>query len=563
MSHPIKQWIVLFPLAGATLLALTACKPGTERSGDAGLAVAAGTAEDAADGPAAADARPPNILFLITDDQFKDMMNFYPEGKGKNLTPHTDRLAAEGTVMTRQYVTSPVCTPSRFACLTGLYPSRSTAKDFEDSTARAEGQTVVQWNAFISDEASTMPHKFQEAGYFTGLVGKNHVIETPGWRRPAWDADPGDPDTMALLERNRSLQVAAAKKAGFEYAASLYFNNPVENGVKELAVHNLDWIAQGALEFLDQAGERPFFLYLATTIPHGPGEAERSWQADRRMTADGVLDEPLAVLPGKETIPPRLMEAGVRGYQKENLLWQDDLVGAVLDKLEANGQLEHTIIVYFNDHGQKAKGTLYEGGVHGESVLWRQGGFPLGATCAEPVSNVDFAPTLLDLAGLAYDPAEFDGRSFAPVLMGAEARERDSLYFEIGYVRGILMDGWKYIALRYPEPATNMSREEREAILTQFNKEQVRKSRPVYTEDPMQPFSHVMLIPGGGDAEHMSMGKYPAFYAADQLYDLSADPDEQKNLASDPAQAAKLAEMKIELQKHLATLPGTFGELKK
>ena len=67
---------------------------------------------------AAAEAKRPNVLFLITDDQFKDMMNWLPEGKGKNLTPNTDRLAAEGTVMLRQYVTSPVCTPSRYACLT-------------------------------------------------------------------------------------------------------------------------------------------------------------------------------------------------------------------------------------------------------------------------------------------------------------------------------------------------------------------------------------------------------------------------------------------------------------
>ena len=131
---------------------------------------------------AADEQKRPNVLFLITDDQFKDMMNWLPEGKGKNLTPNTERLAKEGTIMLRQYVTSPVCTPSRYSCLTGLYPSRSTSPHFLSSTEQAGGQTVVQWNAFITDEKTTMPRKFREAGYFTGIVGKNHVIDTPGIR---------------------------------------------------------------------------------------------------------------------------------------------------------------------------------------------------------------------------------------------------------------------------------------------------------------------------------------------------------------------------------------------
>ena len=505
-------------------------------------------------------AKRPNILFFITDDQFKDMMNWLPEGAGQNLTPETDRLAAGGTVMARQYVTSPVCTPSRYACLTGQYPSRSTEKSFVRTTKQNGGQAVVQWNTFIRPGQLCLPSKLREAGYFTGFVGKNHVVDSE-YQSPGWKADPLDEKTKSLLAENARRQAETVKSIGFDFAASLYHNNPAENGVQALASHNLDWIAKGALDFLSQTGDKPFFLYLATTVPHGPAEPDRSWNADRRITSEGLTAEPLAVLPDKSTFKDRLKAAGIKGSQKENLLWMDDLLAAVVNKLKETGQLDNTIILYFNDNGQKAKGTIYDGGVHCESFVWRQGGFPAGHICEVPVSNIDFAPTLLDLAGVKYDPSDFDGRSFAPVLMGEKPADRP-LFFELGYVRGVRLGDWKYIALRYPKNATEMTVEKRQAALEEFNADQERKGRPVYTRDPMKPFSHVMLVPGGGDAEHMSMESYPGFYDADQLYNIAEDPDEQHNLAGEPAHNQKLEEMKKLLQKQLADLPGTFGEIK-
>jgi len=513
-------------------------------------------------GQGEAQSRPPNVIFFITDDQYKEDMNFLPQGQGKNLTPNTDRLAAEATIMTRQYVVSPVCTPSRFSCLTGLYPSRSTCQLFLSETRKHGGQTVVQWNTFLTPKEKSLPERFRKAGYFTGIVGKNHVIDTPAWKKPKWDADPGAPGTKELLESNRQAQEKAAQGVGFNFAASLYFNNPTENGVKALASHNLDWIAEGTRNFLQQAGDRPFFLYLATTIPHGPQEPNRSWKADRRITADGLRSEPLALLGNPASLEERLQKAGLAGKKKENLLWLDDLVGFVLKELEAKGELTNTVILYFNDHGQRSKGTLYEGGVHGESFVWRPGGFPVGRTCDALVSNVDFAPTLLDLCQISYEAADFDGRSFVPQLMGKAGEPDPPMYFELGFVRAIGQGPWKYIALRYPKNVENMSVEERREALAEFNQEQERKGRPVYTQDPAQPFSHISAIPGGGDAEHLSMGKYPGFYDRDQLYDLSQDADEQKNLAKDPSQVSRLGEMKAELIKVLGRLPGTFGELK-
>ncbi|BCX49813.1 hypothetical protein HAHE_37210 [Haloferula helveola] len=554
LIHPL-----LIPLLAA--LFVSACgkpKDGTET-------VKAGSDS----GPeAVAGSKRPNILFLITDDQFKQHMNWMPEGrqangKFRNFTPNTDRLADHATVFDRQYVTSPVCTPSRFAVLTGMYPSRSMAGVFLDRQRELGGQTSVEWNTFITEGMPTLPKLLRDAGYRTGIVGKNHVVEVNGMDKPEWLAKADDPAMLKVLRENYDKQLDAIHEAGFEFGASLYYDNPDFIGVKALASHNLDWIAKGALDFLDEKDERPFFLYCAVTIPHGPGEPERSYKADPRITALGMLDEPLDVLPPRETLEPRLEEAGVPAkWGRPNLLWLDDMVGALVTKLEETGQLENTIIVYFNDHGQEAKGTIYEGGVHSEGFISHNGPFPVGKRTDALVSNLDFAPTLLELADVSPGDARFDGESIVPVLKGDKEQVHESLFFELGFVRGVIQGDWKYIALRYPEPVAGMSVEKRQQVLDRFNENQKRRGRPVYTENPRTPFSHVQAIPGGGDAEHMSIGKYPAFYDQDQLYNLAEDPKEQRNLAGDSRYAAKLDELKMALQAHLKEMPGPFGDLK-
>ena len=505
----------------------------------------------------------PNFIFFITDDQFKDMMNWLPQGEGQNLTPHTDKLATEGTVVNYMYATSPVCTPSRFACLTGKFPSRSTSTRFTGKMKANDGQAVVEWNTFITEQdENTLPKILQRNGYTTGITGKNHVIEAEGIKLAEWDSDPTDPKVKAQLLRNAKVLEEACHAAGFDYAKNMYDNNPSHNGVKALLAHNMDWVTQGAVNFLELHHEDPFFLYVATTTPHGPVDDARSWQADPHITPEGLLEEIPTVQPARDTLPKRLKEAGIKGWQKENLLWMDDGVGAIMTKLEEVGQLDNTIFVYFNDHGQKSKGTVYDGGVHSEAFFWRKGGFPEGDTTNAMLSNVDFAPTILDYAGIEFDPEIFDGVSFKPVLEGDKEYSRTSAYYELGYVRGIRKGDFKYIALRYPESVQNMSLEERQKRLDRFNASQIRRGKEVYTEDPMAPFSHIQLIPGGGDAEHPAMSQYPAFYDADQLYNIARDPREQVNLASNPEYAEKLKEMKAALTAKLETLPGTFGELK-
>ena len=502
-----------------------------------------------------AEGKRPNILFIITDDMYPWQMNFMPEGEGRNYTPNIDRLADEGTVMRGQYVSSTVCTPSRYSVITGRYASRSQDPGFVAELDRL-GQTHVQWNTFVDPEREkTVANRLQEAGYRTGFVGKDHMILTRGYSKLGLSSDPDDPAVQATMQANAEASRAALQAAGFDYVGRVYHNNPDFNGSMELAVHNQDWVTEGALEFLRAQDERPFFLYFATTIPHGPTAPERSWKADRRATPEGWLEQPPEVQPDAASIARRARENDVEG--RETIIWIDDALGALLNQLDAIGELDDTVIFFFNDHGQSAKGSVYQGGAYNPSLAWRRDGWPVGAESEALVSNIDFAPTMLELAGAAR-PGDMDGVSFLPLLEGRAEKIRDALYFEMGYTRGVLQDGYKYIALRYPPSIAKLSREERQANLDHMNDNLRERGRPIHNEDPMAPFGHLMPVPGGHDAEQGAVKAYPHYYDPDQLYDLSKDPNEQNNLWGQPGQAERQEAMQDLMESFLLTLPGRF-----
>ena len=271
------------------------------------------------------------------------------------------------------------------------------------------------------------------------------------------------------------------------------------------------------------------------------------------------------LLLSQEEIKQRLEDSGIdlpendfKYNSKANLLWLDDALAALNEKLEKLGIAENTIIFFFNDHGQNAKGTIYQGGVRNPSLVWKKGGFATGDDAFTRVSNIDFAPTILDMAGVDYSEDTFDGKSFLPVLNGDPDPIHESLYFEMGYTRGILKGDMKYLALRYPEKAQNMSLKERKKRLERLNSNLRRRGYEPMTEDPTEPFSHNSLIPGGGHAEHKSTGEKPNYYDHDQLYNIHKDPMELHNLAEDPAYDQELKQMQDELRDYIDELPGHF-----
>ena len=513
----------------------------------------------------------PNIIFFIADDMYPWMFNNTSDGRTedgnpKNLTPAIDRLAKEGVWLENMTVVSPVCTPSRYNSLTGMYASRATNESFIGFTEINDNQTVIQWNSYIvPGKQETMGTYFQNLGYKTGFVGKNHIVEShsqvgEGEAMPDLQADPTDPKVKAGLEyRYKELQ-KDVMNCGFDYADKLYHNNPNWLGIRALAYQNMDWVAEGGVEFIKKYKEDPFLLYVATTLPHGPLDPEHSWKADRRITPMGILENAPDVLPKPPvaSLKNRIKEAGLEGQNRENLLWLDDAVGALFKQLEREGVLDNTIVVFFNDHGQNSKGTLYEGGINSQAFIWKKGGFKVGNVLETPISNVDFLPTLLDLVGATKDLDKFDGASFKSALEGKTHKGRTSMYHELGYARAVVKDGFKYYAVRYPKWATDFTLKQRKDTLAKYSKFRESFGEHAISTDPTAAYGQLEMVPGGGGAENAAYRTMPNFSDPDQFYDLKNDPKEAHNLINDPKFANKIKDLKAELKKYIDNLPGKF-----
>ncbi|MBT3374094.1 MAG: sulfatase-like hydrolase/transferase [Lentisphaerae bacterium] len=507
------------------------------------------------------ESRRPNVLFIITDDQKLDAFGFI---RKKALTPNIDRLAAEGVYFSRGYVSSSVCTPSRYTCLTGQYASRAQSENFRRATT-VEGQTSVQWNVDLLPNQLTLPKMLQQAGYVTGIAGKWHNGGGRSWRRPNKEvkrnADPADPETAAILQEGQEALHEHVKSCGFNYAAGVNLGNFGAHVCRELRVHNQDWITKGALDFIEQNRTRPFFLYMATSLMHGPSPL-KSLNADPRLTHAGVLKEPLRVQPSRQSVSDRAKAAGI-SEKLAPATWLDDGIGAVLKRLDELGLTEDTLVVFLNDHGvEQGKGSCYEGGVRTPIIIRWPGRIRPGTSKAL-IQNIDFAPTILDACGVT-PPAgmDLDGKTLMPLLTRKAEMLRDSLYFEIGYTRAVCTDRWKYLAFRIP-PSKELTLEQRKEALARYAAQKKRREDKTIKNRPEEPLSH-MGYPGGQNTERGNAIKRYAgvYYDRDQLFDLETDPGETKNLAADPAHAEQLAAMKALLTQHLQRVPGTFAELK-
>ncbi len=514
----------------------------------------------------------PNVLIIFTDDLDFDEVGAYnplaypsstadlaasgrarkPRSSVPPLTPNINRLIGESMDFTQMRMVTTVCTPSRYSLLTGQFCSRSRSLQEKWPVS---GPACVEFNTDILPGQWDLPRALHDAGYTTGIVGKWHLTETRNSdlvvSPPISDytGKPNGPQDPALPENADRVRAAYGRavkylhdEIGWDYASSIYMTNASQLGLpKPLWEHesNMEWFTAGALKFLDQqkGGTKPFFLYFAPNIPHGGG-GDRFARADPRATPEGLVDWHLGVQPWREDVLRRVQEAGA---DNPWATWLDDGIGAILKKLDDLGLAENTIVIFSSDQQSRGKWTCYEGARVPFTVRW-PGHVREGSRCDVPLAGIDVAPTLLELCGAPLPPATqaiVDGLSFAPCLTGGTVAARPVL-IEMGFGRAVVSDGWKYIAIRFPE-------EMAEALRQKGGK-----------------FSSLVkpLREGKKSGEEASTDRFPNFADPDQLYDLKADMLEQHNLANDPEHAGKLAEMKKLLADALAPLPHVFGEFK-
>lgn len=504
--------------------------------------------------------RKPNVLFIITDDQELDSFGFI---KKKALTPNIDRLAAEGVYFSRGYVSSSVCTPSRYSCLTGRYASRSQVGKFTRNITE-EGQTWVHWNADLAQSEANVAKILRANGYVTGIVGKLHGFELPGHHKSInRHADPNDPNVIRLLRQDQKRFADELEKHGFDYAAHLHRGN-LGSGRSiplPLCQHAPEWTATAAIDFIEQNRDRPFYLFYATTLLHGPNPLD-SLKSDPRISEEGYLRKAPQAQPARETVLKRVKEAGIPEHLAP-ATWLDDNIGALLGKLDELGIADNTLVILFNDHGvEGGKGTLYEGGVH-TPIIMRYPARIRPQSCDELIQNIDFVPTILSACGISVSPEmHVDGMDLMPLLLGDMGQTRDSLFCEIGYTRAVVTKKHKYIAFRVP-PSRWISREDNLKAMREAAQKTPGKESALAV-NPEGRITHIHRFPGGDGTELGNGLKHYRrhYFDADQLYCLTSDPGEQENLASRPENQGLMKDLQATLAQYLARAPGTFAEFK-
>jgi len=482
----------------------------------------------------------PNIIVFITDDQDKHSIGAYG---GNSLTPNLDRMAREGMVFHQAYVTSTVCTPSRYSFLTGRYAGRSYCRRYQDEFPTGQ-QGFPSFNVELEQDNMNVGAVLQKSGYATGYVGKFHVgpeIKRPeeyerlGLKYVPKDAPVNDENTAAFRHNERWYR-RYLKKKGFSWTKNIYWGN-LQNPFNH---HNPEWTIDAALEFIDENKNGPFYLHYCTTLTHGPDKSWSDSMKHPRVSGEGMLDEIPNVMTDRKTLLKRLQDKGLDPEQGHAGYTQvDDSIGAILKKLDELGIAENTLIVFTSDHGSNMKGSLYN--IDGINVPWIMRwpvAMKAGAECDELVQSIDLAPTFFDLAGAAIpDKYVMDGRSLKPLFAGGKPDQwRDHLYFEVGYGRAVCTKDFKYIALRYPK--------ERIA--------QIKKARPETLPKLMAYIGRM----GIGTRGAQNRG----FFDYDQLYNVKRDAKERRNLAGNPDYGKTLAEMQKMLRKDLKSFGRPFGE---
>lgn len=455
----------------------------------------------------------PNFLFVMTDDHVTRAMSCY--GNTILKTPQFDRLAAEGVRFENAFCTNSLCAPSRATVLTGCY------SHIHGVLGNSESADAIER---INPALPTYPELLKKAGYRTALVGKWHLSHTP---------------------------------VGFDYwcvlpGQGLYFDPDfIENGTrKKFRGYATDVITDLALEVLKQQDGRPWCLVYQHKAPHRPFQPAprhagllkdielpypKTFDDDyrtRRLAREAEdMKFDVSLAGDYKDLPPNLSP-----QQKKRWIYQrfikdyyraaygvDENLGRILDYLDQTRQAENTVVIYTSDngfflgeHGWYDKRFMYEPSLRIPLLIRYPARIKGGRTEKRMALNIDYAPTILDLAGVRISES-MQGRSLKPLLEGKPVSNwRQSIYYA------------------YYENSWRLKDKPKEALsdpsFQYFTPHRVGPHRGVRTE-------RYKLI------HYYSEGDYW------ELFDLQNDPDELRNVASEAAYARVRRQLTAEMER--------------
>lgn len=439
-----------------------------------------------------------NVIFILVDDLRFDAMGFLQPALH---TPNIDRMAREGSYFPNVVVTSSLCSPSRATILTGMTTRNHGIVDNNDSSEAG----LTYFTSYL-----------QQAGYQTGFFGKWHMGQDSDAPRPGfdrWVSFSGQGSYWPAVNGATVLNIDGQHVPQAGYITD------------ELTNYALDWLEH------QRRPDQPFFLYLSHKAVHSdplpaPRHAGQYSNVSFELPASAVpsteasANKPMWVYNQRNTwhgidffynadVP---MEEYLR-YYYGTLSAVDDSVGRILAYLEANDLARNTLVIFTSDngyqigeHGLIDKRTAYEPSVRVPFVAWGPGVIPAGSTNPGLIRNLDLAPTFLDIAGLPM-PDHFEGQSAWDLLTGTvPATDWHAPDFIYEYY-------WEY---NFPMTPTTFA---------------IRRGSLKYIQ-------------------------YYGVYDTDELYDLSADPDELRNLVDDPAFYEAKQELRAALYRQLADREG-------
>lgn len=495
----------------------------------------------------------PNILFIMSDDHSYQAMGCYGSRLAPlNPTPNLDRFARQGMVFDRVFCSNSICTPSRASVLTGQYSHRNGVRDLYDR---------------LAGERCLLPQKLQQAGYQTAVVGKWHLKDSPGFF-----------DHFAVIAgQGRYLDPTLHVSEGGE-VRRVRFDSTL---TREIAVidtkgHSSDVLTNQSLAWLKKRDRsRPFFLmhhfkaphdmfvyapryedYLKETmIPEPPNLYDQPGPHFGSVATRGKDDSLIEVI-GSTVSPQKTKRNLARHYREKirEMTGRDDLsdreithhtyqlylreylrcvkgiddnLQRLLDYLKAEKLMENTIIIYTSDQGMMLgehdyidKRWMLEESMRLPLIVHAPG-MEAGTRCDWLVNNVDFAPTLLEAAGVPA-PDEVQGRSFLGALQGKEkpADWRKEIYYRY----------WMHMGHGHANPAHFGIRTERHKLIFYYGAD----FTGVHNGKTIE----------GREGNRFWKNTPPGW----ELYDLQKDPLEMHNRYRDPAYADKVAALKRQLR---------------